>query len=83
MLRDRQYLIHVFLLMICIFDQGGGQLVNCKLKYPFNAFITRSASPAINDLQLMLSSQILSEWRRDCVACSFAHGGWQYIGYGE
>jgi len=48
-------LIHVFLLMICIFEQGGGQEFDYKLKYLFDDFITRSASPAINDPQMMLS----------------------------
>jgi len=41
--------------MICIFDHGGGQQFNYKLKYPFDAFISQSASPVIDDPQLMLS----------------------------
>jgi len=47
-------LIHVFLLMICIFDHGGGQLFNYKLKYPCDAFITQSAPPAIDDSEWAL-----------------------------
>jgi len=67
--------------MLCIFDQGGGQQFNYKLKYPFDDFITRSASPATDDPRMMLSWQIFSEWSRDRVTSSFAHSGWQYIGY--
>ena len=47
-------LIHVFLLMICIFDLRGGQQFNYKLKCPCDAFIIRSASPPIDDPQLTL-----------------------------
>jgi len=72
----------VSLLMICIFDHWGGQWFNYMLKYPCNAFITPSASPAIDEPSLKLGWRILSKWRCDHVTFSFTHTGWQYIGYG-
>jgi len=41
--------------MIRIFEQGGGQWFNYKLKYPFDDIITQSASPAIDDPRMLLS----------------------------
>jgi hypothetical protein len=53
--------------MICIFDHGGGQRFEYKLKYPCDTFITQYASPEIDDTQLMVNWQSFSEWRCDRV----------------